>query len=149
LRQHPSALGVVDGSYCLIQKMSCTPVPLSLTRFRSMPPRPACPSSPLLTCAPTTRPSHQDSDAPASTRLPTTPGLHFGYCASAGASPSAFALATAHPSSDILNTKRTPTPMPQPVTYLLHTTTMMPQSAPVLLCALMLSATRPPRPNTD
>jgi hypothetical protein len=43
--------------------MSCTPTPLSLTRLRSTPPRPACSPPPLPTCAPTARLPHQDSDA--------------------------------------------------------------------------------------
>jgi hypothetical protein len=53
---------VANESYCLIQKNAAYPASLSLTRLRSVPPRPARPPPPLLTRAPAARPPHRDLD---------------------------------------------------------------------------------------
>jgi hypothetical protein len=115
------------------------------------------------------RPPHLSLRPPT---CPLPPSLHPGCCAPAfaapdavsqppprphaldsdaptGASPPAFASATAHPSSGILDTKRASTPTHRPVTHLLHTMTLTPQPAPVLLRALTLSSARPLHPDAD
>jgi hypothetical protein len=136
-----SALGVADGSYCLIQKMPCAPVPISLTRLRltrTTTHVPATAAPDLCTRHPS--PAHRTetpTPRPPPTRtacLPTAPwpllthcalaSAHSltapqplparpGCCAPVDASPPAFASATARPSSGILDTKRDPTPMPR------------------------------------
>jgi hypothetical protein len=179
LRQLPSALGVADRSYRLIQKNAAHPCHSQShsTQIHATTRR--------LPCAPATRQPHQDSDALASARAhhpaarrasarplaapwPPSQLLCCSLChpshralaaarrhrapefdALAGACPLAFTSATARPSSDILDTKRAPTPTPRLVTRLLRAATLTPQLAPILLHALTLSAARPPRSDAD